>query len=575
MRLAELVPSIAWLTKYDRDDLRGDLAAGITIGVLLIAQGMAYAMIAGMPPIYGLYASTVPLIIYAFLGTSRHLAVGPTALVSLLTLAAVSPLAEAGSAAYIQLVLTLALLVGLLQFSLGLFRLGFLVNFLSHPVISGFTSAAAIIIGVSQLKHLLGIEASKGHNVFETIQNLVGQISESHLPTMIIGFGGIAVLIVLRRINKMIPSQLIVVLGGVLVVWALQLADQGVAIVGDIPQGLPTFVWNGFDLVQIRSLIPAATAIALIGFMESYAVAQTIQSKHKNYTIRPNQELIALGLANVFGSLFQSFPTTGGFSRSAVNNQAGAKTGLASMISAGLVILILLFLTQVFYFLPLSVLAAIIVVAVLGLIDAAHTRHLWQANRNDFWMLLVTFLTTLILGIEEGIAVGVAISLAMVIYRSTKPHIAELGKVPGTRTYRNINRFENLEARDDLLLFRFDAQLYFANTNIFKHALERMMAQKGANLRAVILDAQSINHVDSSAMHVLEDLLEALAEQGISILLADVKGPVRDAMAKYGFTNQIGEDHFFMDVQSAVDFFDHGRAHTLDPTRRYTSQTNN
>ncbi|NND07056.1 MAG: solute carrier family 26 protein [Saprospiraceae bacterium] len=574
MRLSNIVPAVGWLSRYDRSDLRGDLTAGITIGVLLIAQGMAYAMIAGMPPIYGLYASTVPLIVYALLGTSRHLAVGPTAVVSLLTLAAISPLAEVGSAEYIQLALILALLVGLLQFGLGLFKLGFLVNFLSHPVISGFTSAAAIIIGISQLKHLLGLEISRGHNVFETLIHIITNISDSHTPTMIVGFGGIAVLLLLRWIHRMIPSQLVVVLGGVIFVWLLGLSDQGVAIVGTIPEGLPSFVWNGFSLEQLQSLLPAAMAIALIGFMESYAVAQAIQSKHKYYIIKPNQELLALGLANILGSMFQSFPTTGGFSRTAVNNQAGAKTGLASMISALLVVLILLFLTQVFYFLPLAVLAAIIVVAVIGLIDAKHTRHLWHADRSDFWMLMVTFLTTLILGIEEGIAVGVAISLVMVIYRSTKPHIAELGKVLGTRTYRNISRFEHLETRDDLLLFRFDAQLYFANTNVFKNVLERMMTKKGASLKAVILDAQSINHVDSSAMHVLEDILEELEKQSVQMLFADVKGPVRDAMAKYGLTDQIGRDRFFMDVQSAVDFFDHGASSTLDPEGTYTSQTN-
>ncbi len=573
--MSDIIPASKWLKVYSRDDLHGDLSAGITVGVLLVAQGMAYAMVAGMPPIYGLYASTIPLMIYAIFGSSRQLAVGPTALMALLTIAGVSTLAEPGSSAYIELVLMLALMVGILQFGLGLFRLGFLVNFLSHPVISGFTSAAAIIIGVGQLKHLLGMAMVRTHDIIQILSHVSQHLSTIHVETVLIGLGAISLIITFKKINRMIPGQLIVVLLGVVVVWLFELQETGVGIVGEIPRGLPSMSWVDFDLDQARALLPAAVAIALIGFMESYAIGKAIQAKHRNYTIYPNQELLALGLANLIGSVFQSFPVTGGFSRTAVNNQAGAKTGMASMISAALVILTLLFLTRLFYYLPLAVLAAIIIVAISGLIDLKEARHLWRTNRNDFWMLMVTFATTLAFGIEEGIAVGVLISLVMVIYRSTKPHIAHLGKVPGTRTYRNIDRFTNLEERTDILMLRFDAQLYFANIHVFKDAIDMMMERKGAGLRYIILDAQSINHVDSSAMQVLAELISDLKARGIDLFFADVKGPVRDAMARNGIRDQLGSDQFFMDVQSAVDFIDHGRSHTLDPESRYTSQANN
>ncbi|MCB0618959.1 MAG: solute carrier family 26 protein, partial [Saprospiraceae bacterium] len=479
MNLKSYFPAFDWITNYRRDDLKGDLSAGLTVGVMLIPQGMAYAMIAGLPPIYGLYASTIPLLIYALLGTSRQLAVGPVAMVSLLTAAGVGALAEGGTEAYLQMAILLALLVGGIQFLLGVFRLGFLVNFLSHPVISGFTSAAALIIGLSQLKHLLGIPLGRSHHIHEILIEAGQRIGELHWPTFLIGLGGIGLILLVKKVSRAIPGPLLAVVFGILAVWLFGLSGEGVKIVGTVPQGLPSFELPAFSWGTTGALMPIALTIALVSFMESIAVAKAIQAKHKNYKVIPNQELIALGLANVGGSFFQAYPTTGGFSRTAVNDQAGARTGLAAIISAALILLTLLFLTPLFYYLPQAILASVIMVAVFGLIDIKEAVHLWHANRTDFFMLIVTFLATLSLGIEQGIGVGVVLSLVMVIFRTTRPHIAVLGKVPGTPYYRNIERFEKVEQRPDLLILRFDAQLYFANVNFFKDTLAELVQRKG------------------------------------------------------------------------------------------------
>jgi len=572
MNIKQLVPAFDWLPHYTNEQFKGDLAAGLTVGVMLIPQGMAYAMIAGLPPIYGLYAATLPLLIYAFLGTSRQLAVGPVAMVSLLTAAGVGTLAEGGTELYISLAITLAFMVGAIQFLLGIFRLGFLVNFLSHPVISGFTSAAALIIGLSQLKHLLGIPIARTNYVHEIIIQAIEQFGTINWTTFAIGLGGILIIKIAKKISAAIPSQLIAVVFGIVVVLFFDLTQQGVKIVGEVPSGLPSFSMPDFSLATLQSLFPIAMAIALVSFMESIAVAKSIQAKHKDYEVDSNQELIALGLANVGGSFLQAYPVTGGFSRTAVNDQAGAKTGIAAIISAILIVLTLLFLTPLFYYLPQTILASVIMVAVFGLIDLKEPKHLWQANRSDFWMLVATFIGTLALGIEEGIGIGVFLSLAMIIFRTTRPHIAELGKVPNTNFYRNIARFEQIEAQEDKLIIRFDAQLYFANTSYFRDKVNEFAEQKGAALKTIILNFNSINNLDSSAAHMLETLVNDYRQKGIKILFAGVKGPVRDAMDKSHLIDIIGRGHFFMSVQEAVDFVEGRRCEKKERLNEYVLQ---
>lgn len=575
MNIKQFIPAFDWLGNYGKEQFKGDLSAGLTVGVMLIPQGMAYAMIAGLPPIYGLYASTIPLIIYALLGTSRQLAVGPVAMVSLLTAAGVGTLAEGGTELYIMLAITLAFMVGLIQFLLGVFRLGVLVNFLSHPVISGFTSAAALIIGLSQLKHLLGVSMARTNYVHEILWQAIEKIDEINWAAFAVGIGGILLIKGIKKVSSAIPSQLVAVIFGIGAVMAFGLTEQGVKIVGEVPSGLPVFSLPDFSPATLKSLFPIAMAIALVSFMESIAVAKSIQAKHKDYKIVSNQELIALGLANVGGAFFQSYPVTGGFSRTAVNDQAGAKTGMASIISAILIVLTLLFLTPLFYYLPNAILASVIMVAVFGLIDFKEAKHLWHTDRSDFWMLAATFIGTLTLGIEEGIGIGVILSLAMIIFQTTRPHVAELGKVPNSHFYRNLTRFEQLEERKDLLIYRFDAQLFFANTNFYKDSLEEYVSKRSTQLKNIILCFTSINNLDSSAIHMLEELIEDYKNRNITILFTGVRGPLRDAMEKAHLVEKAGAANFFMGIQAAVDFIDKKPTSlSTNKLSTYTLQTN-
>jgi SulP family sulfate permease len=554
--LKRFFPILEWLPKYKQAQLQGDLSAGLTVGVMLIPQGMAYAMLAGLAPIHGLYAVTIPLMVYGIMGTSRQLAVGPVAMVSLLTAAGIGALQPATPELYLLYALTAALLVGVFQLAMGIFRLGFLVNLLSHPVISGFTSAAAIIIGLSQLKHLLRIDLPKSEHIQEMLLALAKNIGNTHLLTLGIGLVAIVVIKYGKKIHKSLPTSLIAVLLGILTVWGLNLTDLGIKIVGEVPSGLPGISTPSFDPTVWKSLLSVALTISLVGFMESFAVAKAIQAKHKNYKVDANQELIALGTANLSAAFFQGYPITGGFSRTAVNDQAGAKTGMASIFSAILIVLTLLFLTPLFYFLPNAVLAAVVIVAVIGLIDYKEAVHLWKEDRSDFWMLMATFVITLTMGIETGIGAGVVLSLAMVVYRSARPHIAVLGKVPNSDFYRNIQRFDNLEQREDILILRMDGPLYFANLNYFKEQLMNLMATRGEALKVIVINADSISHVDSSAVHALKDWVTEIQNQGYKLYFTNLIGPVRDIFAKSGLVELIGANNLFMSNQQAVDHFD-------------------
>jgi SulP family sulfate permease len=564
-------PFLDWMKSYSREDLSGDVSAGITVGVMLIPQGMAYAMLAGMPPIYGLYAATIPLIIYALMGTSRQLAVGPVAMVALLISSGVAPLAEVGSAQYVSFAILLALMVGVFQLLMGVFRLGFVVNFLSHPVISGFTSAAAIIIGLSQLKYLLGVDLGRSKYIHVILQQAFENIGNIHWPTFVLGVVAIGLIIALKKINKRIPGSLLVVFLGIAAVYFLKLDEGGMQILKDVPEGLPKMSAPDIDMEAMTSLFPVMLALSLVGFMESYAVAKALQAKHKNYEVVPNQELIGLGTANIVGSFFSSFPVMGGFGRSAVNDQAGARTGLASIISAVLIILTLLFLTPLFYYLPKTILASIIMVAVYGLIDMKEAKHLWKNDKRDFAMLFVTFLGTLFLGVEEGILIGVILSLVMVVFRSAYPHVAQLGQVQGTDQYRNVARFENAVDREDLLIIRPDSQLFFANINFIRDKWDNWEKPKGDQLKCVVFNAKAVNAMDSSAVHFLEERFENYRSRGVEFYISGLRGPLRDYLTKNGFIQHLGEERFFSHVNEAVNYYESDKRSV---PRDITLQTN-
>ncbi|MEL7341292.1 MAG: sulfate permease, partial [Bacteroidota bacterium] len=406
MKLSSFIPALQWSRHYQKAWLRPDLMAGLTVGVMLIPQAMAYALLAGMPPIYGLYASTLPLLIYALLGTSRQLSVGPVAMIALLTAAGIGSLAQSGSTEYISMAILLALMAGILQFGFGLFRLGFVVNFLSRPVISGFTSAAGLIIFFSQLKHLFGLQIPRTGYIHQILIAIFEQADAIHYLSLGVGLLAILIIALLKRFKPAIPGPLVVVILGIVATYLFELDQFGMQVVGAVPEGLPSLASPNVSIEAIKTLFPTALAIAMLSFMQSIAAGKALQLRHRDYDIRPNQELIAIGFANIGSALAQGFPVAGGFARSAVNDQAGAKTGLASFISALIVILSLLFLTPIFFFLPNTILAAIIMYAAIGLVNIQSARKLWNTYRTDFWLLLSTFAATLSLGIEEGIGVG-------------------------------------------------------------------------------------------------------------------------------------------------------------------------
>jgi SulP family sulfate permease len=550
-RLRQFVPLLDQLADYEQEQLQGDLSAGLTVGVMLIPQGMAYALIAGLPPIYGLYAALVPLVAYALFGTSRQLAVGPVAMVSLLVAASVGPIAGGDTEQYIALTLMISVMVGLFQFILGVARFGFLVNFLSHPVLSGFTSAAALIIGLSQLKHLLGVDIPRSNYIHEILASAYAKMGAIEPTTLALGLGSIALLVVLKRWKKAFPGALVAVVLTTAAVWAFGLHQDGVAIVGDVPRGLPDFFVPSFELDTIQSLIPATLTIALVGFMESIAVAKVYASRHR-YEVDANKELIGLGLANLFGAFFRAYPTTGGFSRTAVNDQAGAQTNLAGLFSAVVIALTLLLLTPLFYYMPKAVLAAIVMVAVVGLIDIEEARYLWRVDRKDFGLMMLTAAATLALGIEEGILVGVIVSLIAIIHEISQPHTAVEGRLPGTETYRNLQRNPEAMTRASVVVVRMDASLSFANASTFKDLIMELDV-KDPELRAVVINMYPVNRVDSTGAHTLHEIIEDCRRNGVDIYFAGVKGPVRDVLAEAGVIEQAGTDHFFHEVHDAVE----------------------
>lgn len=552
MKLKSFIPLLEWLPNYKKEYLSGDLSAGLTVGIMLIPQGMAYAMIAGLPPVFGLYAALIPQVIYGILGTSRQLSVGPVAMDSLLVASGLGALSLSGIDEYIGMAIFLALFMGTIQFVLGVVRMGFLVNFLSKPVISGFTSAAALIIGLSQLKHLLGTQIERSNQIHILLLNALKTIDQTNLVALGLGIAAIVVIKALKRVHNRIPGALIVTVLGIVITYVFRLDQLGLSIVQEVPSGLPSFGVPSVAQDQIAELFPIAMTLALIAFMEAISVAKAIEEKHKLNEVKPNQELIALGLSNVVGALFQSYPTTGGFSRTAVNDQAGANSTLASFISAAIVGLTLLFLTPLFYYLPNTVLAAIIMVAVFGLIDFHYPRTLWKNRKDEFALLIFTFIITLTVGIKEGILFGVLLSLLLLVYRSSSPHFAVLARVNNSPYYRNVKRFSSEVTIDPaILLFRFDGQLYFGNKDYFKSSLLEAMEERGASLKHLVLNVEPMNYIDSSAAFMLRQLFEDLKSKGVSISIAGPIGPIRDILKRSGIVSLLGEEAFFENTHTA------------------------
>ncbi len=555
--MQKFFPFLQWLTTYSKANFSKDLVAGLTVGIILIPQGMAYAMIANLPPVYGLYAAIFPLLVYLFLGTSRQLAIGPVAMDSLLVAAGLGALAITSVENYIAMAIFLAFMVGAIQLFLGLCRMGFLVNFLSKPVISGFTSAAAIIIIFSQLKHLLGAEISGSNKFHQLIINVFEKVAETNSYDLAIGLIGIVIIIGLKRWSAKIPSILIVVVLGILAVNFLDLEAKGVNIVGAIPTGLPHFETPNINIENILSIWPIALTLALVGYLEAISIGKALEEKSGEETIDSNQELVALGASNMVGSFFQSYPATASFSRSAINGEAGAKTNLSALFAVGLVVLTLLFLTPLFFYLPNAVLASIIMVSVFNLIDISYAKNLWNNRKDEFVILLVTFLITLFVGIPQGVLIGVLCSLLLMVYRTSNPHFAVLGNIKGSEYYKNINRFDDeVEVRDDLLIVRFDAQLYFGNAAFFKRELFEQIDAKEECLKGVILNAEAINYIDSSAAQMLIKVIREIHARELQFYIAGAIGPTRDIIYSSGIINELHSEFLFVKTKEAVAYFE-------------------
>ena len=572
-KIKELIPILEWLPNYNSSRLKGDFIAGITVSIILIPQGIAYALIAGLPPIYGLYCALVPQLVYAIFGSSRQVAIGPVAMDSLIVATGVSTLALAGSDSYIAIAILLAFMVGSIQFLLGVFRLGFIVNFLSKPVISGFTSAVALTIGINQFRNLFGVDFVQSDQIQYVLEDIWFNIIDFNSHTTVIGLISVGVIILLRRINKKIPNALLVVVVGILTIRYFGDEFSDVAIVKDIPSGLPSFSFPEMDISQMKELLPIALTLVMVGYLETISIGKSLEAKQDEYKLRPNQELIALGLSNMLGSWFKAYPSTSSFSRSAINQESGATTGMASLVSVVMVLLTLLFLTPLFYHLPKTVLAAIIIVAVFGLVNIKEAIFLWKANNLDFWLLVITFFSTLLFGIEYGIMIGVGLSLIILIFRTSRPYVAELGKVPDSDFYRNKERFNEVILDDEVLVFRFDAQLFYANASYFIETLELMVEEKGSHLKLIVLDAESINRVDSTGVEMLKERIRFYHKKNILFYFAGVKGPVRDHLFRGKILDIITLDHFYMRVNGAVNYYKTGEKEYQNKYANYIHQS--
>lgn len=554
-----------WLRHYRPAWFAGDLTAGIIVTVMLIPQSLAYALLAGLPPEVGLYASILPIMAYALLGSSMTLAVGPVAVASLMTASALQPLAAAGSAEYVALAMQLSLLSGVMLLAFGALRLGFLAYFLSHPVISGFISGSAVLIAVGQLKHILGVKVA-GSDVLEVLHGLATALPQTRPVTLVIGLASLLFLWAARRymaralqhiglgtrtadlLAKLAP--MVAVIASTAVVGLLRLDQSaGVSVVGAVPQGLPQLSLPVPSMGTLGQLWLPALLISLVGFVESVSVAQSLALKRQQ-RITPNRELLGLGAANMASAFSGGYPVTGGFARSVVNFAAGAQTPLAGVISAVLMAVVIAALTGWFFYLPHAVLAATIIIAVTSLIDLDTLRHAWHYDRADALSLLATAAGVVVFGVEVGILMGVTLSLGTIVWRNTHPHIAVVGRLPGTQHFRNVERYA-VQTVPGLLAVRVDESLFFANATVVEDRIEALLA-RDATVRRVVLICSAINQIDATALGVLTQMERNLAARGIEFTLAEVKGPVMDRLRGTELGQRL-EGKVFMSTHEAFE----------------------
>ena len=545
------LPLTRWLKGYGKDSIKRDAIAGITVGVMLVPQAMAYATIAGMPPVYGLYASLVPLLLYPLFGSCRHIAAGPIAIDMLIVAAGLGALATPGSARYIELALMLAAMVGILQIAMGALRLGFVASLLSKPVIVGFTSAAALVIAASQIGNLLGLSLEKSSQLQHILAQLPGHLGAIEPMAAALGAMGIILMLGLKRWKPRWPRALIVVVIGSLVCLASGLGGTAVKIVGDVPRGLPSIGGWSPDTETIGALFPIALTLAVIQFMDTISLARAFAQRHGD-VLKPNQELFALGAMNFGGSFFGSIPVSASFSRTAINESSGAVSPLSNVVAAALVLGSLLFLTPLVRLVPMPVLAAIIIASTVGMLDIQGFRDLWGVRKRDAMVALVTFTLTLTVGIQEGIAAGVLLSVLNILYVTSRPQITELAHIEGSHVWRDRERFPEALSLDNILVVRVEAPFSFANAEYLNEFLLAHPRVKSGDLDTLILDARLVSDMDTTAVDALSTLRESLDEFGVELRLCGAVGSVRDVMFESGLSGKIGWEHLHIDVHEAV-----------------------
>jgi len=551
-KFQRFLPFLRWFP-MGGDIIRADLIAGVTVALVLIPQSMAYAQLAGLPAYYGLYAAFLPVLVAALWGSSSQLGTGPVAVVSLLTATAVAQFAEIGSPEFISLAIMLAFLVGAFQLLLGIFRLGVIVNFLSHPVIVGFTNAAALIIAFSQLSKIFGVSMPRSEHFLVDIWGVIMQIGATHIPTLLFGVTAFAIMWFLKTKYPKVPGVLIAVVATILVSWLISFQGMGGKIVGEIPEGLPSFALPIFNMEIFWEMVISAMVISLIGFMEAISIAKAMAAKTKE-RIDPNQELIGQGLANIAGSMTQAYPASGSFSRSAVNLNAGARTGMSSVYTAVIVMITLLFLTPLLYHLPKAVLAAVIMMAVFGLINFKAIKHAWHISKHDGIAAIVTFVATLGFAphLERGILIGAGLAIVLYLYRSMEPRVAILGRYEDG-TLRDIAIHPELPSSDKIVAIRFDGSLYFANVSYFEDAILEAVSHK-PNAKYVLVVGDGINQLDASGEEVLHNLNDRLRENGIILVFSGLKRQIFDVLRDTGLLSDIGEENFHATEDMALEY---------------------
>jgi len=546
------IPITSQLKRYSRKVFYKDLFSGLTVGTVLIPQAMAYALLAGVSPIYGLYAGFIPLLIYAVFGSSTKLSIGPVAVSAILIYDGVRKIAEPMSDEFLTLAIVLGLFIGVLQMALSFLKLGIVANFLSHPVIAGFTSAAAIIIIGTQLKDVLGISIPNSSNTLDVFLYAVIHVAETQWVSIVICLAAALVISLIYRFFPRVPGPFIVVVLGIMVCYFLRLDQKGLDIVGHIPKGLPSFRFPEITYQNLELLLPTVFTVTLIGMVESIGIAKAMEGKYKDHKVKPNQELFALGISKILGSFFMAIPSSGSFSRSAINGNSGSKTNVSSIVSFVFMAFALLLLMPLFYYLPKAVLAAIILISVIGLFDYKEAINLWKTHKQDLGMMFITFAVTLIFGIETGVFSGVLMSILMILYRSSKPHMAVLGNIPGTHFYRNMDRYEKAVGFDDGLIVRFDNQLFFGNADYFKEKMLTIIEEQDSEVKYVILKAQNMHDIDSTGIHRLRELDNYLNDNNIELHLCGAIGPVRDMLHASGLLTEADKHH--ASVHEAVTY---------------------